>query len=104
MHRPQISAILLSLLLAPESSLAASSLDCSKVRVDGQNFDFSELSGPHSVVTSRWEPNPPAHFNTTYTLDICNVLEKGGDGSKDDQCPNGTRGMYPFKQAGVDES
>ncbi|CAM1510480.1 Fc.00g008150.m01.CDS01 [Cosmosporella sp. VM-42] len=89
MHRPQLSALLLPLLLAVEPSSAL--LDCKKVRAGGVNFDLGKLSGPHSVVTSRWEPSPPLHHNTTYTLDICQPLKKSGKSKKGEECPNGTR-------------
>lgn len=91
MHPPQLSALLLPLLVAPV--FGASTLTCENIRADGHTFDLSKLKGPHSVVTTRFEASPPEHYNTTYTLDICGPLKKSGKGSKDEECPNGTRGM-----------
>jgi hypothetical protein len=91
MHRPDLLAFLLPLLAAP--AFAAETLDCGKIRADGHTFDLSKLGGPHSVVTTRFKPSPPEHYNTTYTLDICKPLKKKG-GKKDEECPNGTRGVY----------
>ncbi|WKT38499.1 hypothetical protein QSH57_000317 [Fusarium oxysporum f. sp. vasinfectum] len=71
-------------------AFAAETLDCGKIRADGHTFDLSKLGGPHSVVTTRFKPSPPEHYNTTYTLDICKPLKKKG-GKKDEECPNGTR-------------
>ncbi|KOS22400.1 Autophagy-related protein 27 [Escovopsis weberi] len=89
MHPPQPSALLYGLLLGPLQ--AAALLDCKKVRVDGHNFDISALGGPHSVVTSRFEPSTNAHQNTTYTVDVCQPLKKSGKGKGKEDCPNGTR-------------
>jgi autophagy-related protein 27 len=95
MHRPDLLAFLLPLLAAP--AFAAETLDCGKIRADGHTFDLSKLGGPHSVVTTRFKPSPPEHYNTTYTLDICKPLKKKG-GKKDEECPNGTRGMHKIYQ------
>lgn len=89
MHPPQLSTLLLPLLVAPV--YGANSFACEKISVGGHNFDLSKLGGPHSVVTTRFEASPPEHYNTTYTLDICKPLKKSGKGSKDEQCPDGTR-------------
>jgi autophagy-related protein 27 len=67
-------------------------LSCENIRIDGHSFDLSELGGPHSVVTSRWESLAETHINTTYTVDICRPLKKSGESKKGEQCPNGTRG------------
>ncbi|KAF4456084.1 hypothetical protein F53441_1699 [Fusarium austroafricanum] len=88
MHRPDLLAFLLPLLATP--ALSAETLDCGNIRADGHKFDLSKLGGPHSVVTTRFSPSPPLHFNTTYTLDICKPLKKSG-GKKTEECPNGTR-------------
>lgn len=89
MHRPQLPGLLSSLLLA---SLPVQAYDCKKLRVDGHTFDLGSLGGPHSVVTTRWESSAQAHFNTTYTVDICKPLKKSGKAKKKEECPNGTRG------------
>lgn len=91
MHPPRSSALLLSFLLAPLN--AAAMLSCNKIRVDEHNFDLSPLGGPHSVVTSRFEASTNAHYNTTWTVDICQPLKKSGKAKTKDECPNGTRGM-----------
>lgn len=70
--------------------MQAASFNCEKLRVDGHTFNLGALGGPHSVVTSRWEPSTEAHFNTTYTLDICKPLKKSGKAKKTEECPNGT--------------
>ncbi|KAF4589792.1 Autophagy-like protein 27 [Ophiocordyceps camponoti-floridani] len=91
MHPPQLSTttLALGLVLAPLRGVAM--LRCENVRVDGHSFDLSQLGGPHSVVTSRYESIPDAHHNTTYTLDICKPLKKSGTVKKTEECPNGTR-------------
>jgi hypothetical protein len=90
MHRSWVSELLVSLLLA--ATPAQGSLDCEKIRVDGHTFNLKPLGGPHSVVTSRWEASSEAHFNTTYTVDICQPLKKSGKAEKTEECPNGTHG------------
>ncbi|KAM5343094.1 hypothetical protein ACJ41O_014060 [Fusarium nematophilum] len=89
MHRPDVLAFLLPLLVAAPA-YGGETLDCKNIRVDGHTFDLSKLEGPHSVVTTKFQPNPPEHKNTTYTLDICKPLKKSG-GPKTEECPNGTR-------------
>lgn len=64
-------------------------LDCKKIVADGHTFNLEKLSGPHSVVTSKYSSLSDAYHNTTYTLDVCQPLKKKG---KDKSCPNGTRG------------
>ncbi|KAF5025697.1 hypothetical protein F66182_2215 [Fusarium sp. NRRL 66182] len=88
MHRPDLLALLLPLLAGPV--FAGETLDCAKIRADGHTFDLSKLGGQHSVVTTRFRPNPAAHYNTTYTLDICKPMDLGDD-KKTPHCPNGTR-------------
>ncbi|KAF5672465.1 autophagy-related protein [Fusarium heterosporum] len=87
MYRPDLLAFLLPLLAAP--AYAAETLDCGKIRADGHTFDLSKLGGPHSIVTTRYRPNPPEHYNTTYTVDVCKPLKKTD--KKTSECPNGTR-------------
>lgn len=69
-------------------------LDCKKIVIEGQKFDLSKLGGPHSVVTSKWEDLAQTHFNTTYTVDVCQPLKKSGKSKKGEECPNGTRGTF----------
>lgn len=77
-----------ALLLLP-TLVSAVTFDCSHVRVDGQSFDFSELKGSHSVHLI--EDTPPSISNTTFTLDICNPLQRTKGVPKEDECPSGTR-------------
>lgn len=69
-------------------------LQCDKILVDRQKFNFKDLGGPHSVVTTQQlDENQPFQFrNTTYTLDLCAPLKK--DGPKEEMCPNGARGEF----------
>lgn len=69
-------------------------LDCKKIVSDGHTFNLDKLSGPHSVVTSKYSSSAGAFHNTTYTLDVCKPLKKG---DKDKSCPNGTRGKIFLK-------
>ncbi|KFH48535.1 Autophagy-related protein-like protein [Hapsidospora chrysogenum ATCC 11550] len=94
MYLPQASAIFLPLLLAPLP--AAANLQCDKIVVEGHNFNLKELGGPHSVVTSRWDPETANLINTTYTVDICQPLKKSGKVPQGEECPNGTWGMLVF--------
>lgn len=67
-------------------------LQCDKIVIERQKFNFHDLRGPHSVVTTQqldeWEPFQ--YRNTTYTLDLCAPLKK--DGPSSESCPNGARG------------
>jgi len=74
-------------LLANLSS--AISVDCDHIRVDRKSFDFSKLSGPHSILVHD-EDRPPSIYNTTWTLDICQPLKKIKGLPNEDQCPVGT--------------
>lgn len=69
-------------------------LQCDKILVDRQKFNFKDLGGPHSVVTTQQldENQPFQYRNTTYTLDLCAPLKK--DGPKEEMCPNGARGEF----------
>lgn len=86
----QSAAGLLYLLLL--ATPATAMLQCDKIVADRQKFNFKDLGGPHSVVTTQqleeWEPFQ--YRNTTYTLDLCAPLKK--DGPRDESCPNGARG------------
>lgn len=90
MQLPQASRLVLPLLLGASSVSAM--LDCKNIVVDDHKFVLEKLGGPHSVVTSRWEDLAQTHFNTTYTVDICQPLKKSGKTKKSEECPNGTRG------------
>ncbi|KUI55263.1 Autophagy-related protein 27 [Cytospora mali] len=83
------AAGLLSLVLL--ATPATAMLRCEQIRVDGQQFNFKDLGGPHSVVTTQEQPSwePYDYINTTYTLDLCAPLKK--DGPRKESCPNGSR-------------
>ncbi|KAK7740060.1 type II membrane protein [Diaporthe eres] len=70
---------------------ATAMLQCDKILIDRQKFNFKDLGGPHSVVTTQeLDENQPFQFrNTTYTLDLCAPLKK--DGPTRESCPNGAR-------------
>lgn len=73
----------------------AVNLNCKDIVVDGQDYNLEKLGGPHSV---HWiQEHPPSISNFTFTVDICQSLKplKGVD--KDDQCPQGTRGMCALR-------
>ena len=89
--------VLLSLAMLPQQ--AAAMFQCDHVVVDNQKFDLSALDGAHSVVMSRDEG--ASFLNTTYTVDICRPLKKKGDVPKDQECPNGSRGMSNVAIQGV---
>lgn len=79
--------------LLPQAA-GAVSLACDNVRVDGKKFDFSKLGGRHSISVID-ESKPPAEYNTTWTIDLCQPLKKISDIRDADQCPSGTRGTPP---------
>jgi autophagy-related protein 27 len=81
-------AALLALLAAPVPAWAQ--LDCSRIVIEGKRFDFSNLRGPHSVLTSEYDALANTYHNTTYTLDLCGTLKRKDDSTK--VCPAGTRG------------
>ncbi|ROW04171.1 hypothetical protein VSDG_01015 [Cytospora chrysosperma] len=83
------AAGLLSLVLL--ATPATAMLRCEHIQVDGQKFNFKDLGGPHSVVTTQEQPSwePYDYVNTTYTLDLCAPLKK--DGPVKESCPNGSR-------------
>ena len=65
-------------------------IDCSHVRVDGVDFDFSPLDAPHAIWTI--EDHPPSYTNTTFTVNICRPLKKTKGVPKDEDCNNNARG------------
>lgn len=81
-----VSAVALPILFSAVSS--AISIDCDHIRVDGKKYDFSSISGPHSVMVSDTK-HPPAISNTTYTVDLCRPLRKIKGIPNQDQCENG---------------
>ncbi len=87
----QPSSVFLAALLGAAPGYAM--LDCNKIVADGHTFNLEKLSGPHSVVTSKYSSLSDTYHNTTYTLDVCKPLKKKG---KEKSCPNGTRGECSF--------
>ncbi|KIV97393.1 hypothetical protein PV10_01149 [Exophiala mesophila] len=84
------TASLLSIPLFISQLATAVSLQCDNVQLDKKKFDLSKLSGRHSVWvhdTSR----PPAEYNTTWTINLCEPLEKLDGIPSRNQCPAGTR-------------
>jgi autophagy-related protein 27 len=86
-------SITVPLLLSTLTS--ALTLDCTHIRVDKKKFNLQKLGGPHSIVVVD-KDRPPAIHNTTYTVDICQQLERAKDIPKAEQCPRGTYGMNWF--------
>jgi len=87
--RPGDAAILSAFLL-PFLANATGNFDCEDVVLDGISFDFIELGGARSVITSG--NNGASIHNTTYTINICEPLGKPKGVDPKIQCPNGTRG------------
>jgi len=82
----------LSILTVPFLFTALSSaltFQCDHIRVDKKKFDLSKLGGPHELLVHD-EDRPPAIYNTTYTVDICQPLRKDKKLPSGDQCPSGT--------------
>lgn len=82
----------LSLLLLPTLSCTMN-LDCKNIRDNKQSFDVSALGNPISVMTSQNHFPSPTMTNTTFTMDICKPLNKAKGIAKEEDCPNGSRGM-----------
>lgn len=83
-------AAILSTLLFPFLATAAGNYDCSKIVLNKKPFDLSELGGPRSALGFENQDN--SLKNTTYTIDICQPLKKKKGVSKEEDCPNNTRG------------
>jgi len=77
-----------ALLLLP-AAISAVTFDCGRIRADGESFDFSKLGGPKDV--HQLKRTPPSITNTTYTIDICNKLDRDPEVDKKLQCADGTR-------------
>lgn len=80
-------SVALALLSGPAA--ASTSYDCSHIRVEGQSFDLSSLSGEYSV--SHLEPHPPTTHNTTYTLNVCGPLKRKKGVPRNEQCHQSAR-------------
>ena len=94
-RRPAFSTYFLFTLLP---SAIAINLDCSHVQTDDQKFDFSKLGGPKTV-TLTYDLPPISYGEIAFTIDICKPLKKTGP--KDEDCPNGTRGMLQMFSSSV---
>ena len=87
--------VLFIILLFPSLCLTQG-LDCTHARADKQSWNFGDLDGPVSVMTSEDHAPSPKLTNTTFTVDVCKPLQKAKGIPKDEDCPNGTRGMLIF--------
>lgn len=71
-------ALLLSALLP--SFAAAATFDCAHINVDKHKYDLSSLGGVHEISHVLHENSTtPSTTNTTYVLNICNVLGKAAN-------------------------
>lgn len=86
------TASLLSTSLFLSQLATAVSLQCDNVQLDKKKFDLSKLSGRHSVWVHD-ASRPPAEYNTTWTINLCQPLEKLDGIPSRNQCPAGTRGV-----------
>ena len=74
-------------------SAAISAIDCKQnIMVDKVKFDFSMLDSVHSVYVVD-ESQPPAVYNTTWSVNICGPLPSDKNLDKKEQCPSGTNGQ-----------
>jgi hypothetical protein len=89
MRHPRARRALLSASLLLPIAVRAISLDCGHLREDGVSFNFQDLEGPHSVFDIK--DVSVGYANTTYTIDICNKLERPKGVDKNHFCPDGTR-------------
>lgn len=82
---PLLSALLPSL-------AAAVTFDCAHINVDKQNYDLSGLGGVHEIYHVVENGTANHVTNTTYVLNICNVLGKAAnrDEGKCGMSKNGT--------------
>nr|CDP30495.1 Putative Autophagy protein Atg27 [Podospora anserina S mat+] len=78
----------MAVMITASPAPAAAKFNCEKLPVDGYTYNFKELSGPHTVVTSEFLA--PSYHNTTYTIDLCGGL-KSKTGGERERCPEGTR-------------
>ncbi|KAL1840297.1 hypothetical protein VTJ49DRAFT_586 [Mycothermus thermophilus] len=76
------------MMLSPSLAATEGLPACDNLVVDKRKYNLQPLAGPHTVVT--YEYARPAHFNTTYTLDLCGGL-KGEGGKEEERCADGTR-------------
>ena len=85
---PTISSYFAVLLTLPAATLAAT-LDCEKIRIDKQDFNLKGIGGPKTVHFQEYDP--PSISNTTFTIDICDGLQRDDAIDKSKQCPFGTQ-------------
>jgi hypothetical protein len=79
----------LSVLLALPAATLAVTLDCEKIRIDKQDFNLAAIGGPKTVHLQEYDP--PSIANTTFTIDICDKLQRDEKVDKAKQCPFGTQ-------------
>jgi hypothetical protein len=79
----------LSVLLALPAVTLAVTLDCEKIRIDKQDFNLAAIGGPKTVHLQEYDP--PSIANTTFTIDICDKLQRDEKVDKAKQCPFGTQ-------------
>ncbi|KAK4175715.1 putative autophagy protein Atg27 [Triangularia setosa] len=79
----------MAVMITASPAPASATFDCEKLPVDGHTYNFKDLAGAHTVVTSEYVA--PSYHNTTYTLDLCGPLKRKGDAPKEERCPDGTR-------------
>lgn len=78
--RIQSSGIPLLLSALLQSFAAAATFDCAHINVDKHKYDLSALGGVHEISHVLHENSTtPTTTNTTYVLNICNVLGKAAN-------------------------
>jgi len=73
------------LLISPANSQSDANCHPS---ISGDAYDFSTLSGDHTV--SRTRESPPTNMTDTLRFNICGEISSLGDVNPGDQCPSGT--------------
>lgn len=80
---------LTSVIILLPTFATATSINCKDVRVKGKSFNLDPLKGPHSV---GWDDVLEDSIrNFTFTIDICNPLEKIRG---IEECPAGSNGAF----------
>lgn len=65
--------------------------DCKDIAAQRQHFNFGELAGPHRVHWNTTIDDDAVQRNFTFTLDLCQNLQRHKGGSDATECPVGTR-------------
>ncbi|RAL16718.1 autophagy-related protein 27 [Aspergillus homomorphus CBS 101889] len=71
-----LSSTLLSSAFLLPSLVTVSGFDCQHINVDSVKYDLSALGGVHTLYNVVERPEEAATVNTTYVLNICNILGK----------------------------